>query len=322
MDSDDTAEMIAEYKKTCYETFPRIDPLLLTAPAGYSDYINCDINGSSRPDPKNSGLMNEPAVVTWKDVEVLSQFIPLRMGDFDWDGDVLDDDDWAAFNAAFGSTREDVGGTGAWSWFDGDVTGDGLVDAADLFILDKIGQSIDGDLDLNGFVNSDDLNIVRANWGSTVAPGDLSLGDANGDGTVNSDDLNIVRANWGRIAGSTVPEPGAAVLLAMVFPCRLSSPSISSPSISSPLNTRASGQISTNQITVYLGAFVWPDPGPSGHAPLRWQPPPLPSVALPLYDIRRGRKLKTTQKPHSQNQNSARFRNGRGSEALSPCGTD
>ena len=56
---------------------------------------------------------------------------------------------------------------------------------------------VPGDLNGDGAVNSDDLNIVRANWGCSVTPGSLIDGDPTGDGVVNSDDLNIVRANWG-----------------------------------------------------------------------------------------------------------------------------
>ena len=54
-----------------------------------------------------------------------------------------------------------------------------------------------GDLNDDGFVGSADLDIVRANWGATVEPGDLSAGDADGDGQVNSADLDVIRANWG-----------------------------------------------------------------------------------------------------------------------------
>ena len=214
LDDLDTAEMIAEYRKTCYETFPQIDPITFQTPDDYVDYINCDINGSGHPDSGNHGLMEHPAIVTWKDVEVLSQFIPLETGDFDWDGDVLDDDDWALFNAAYNLTRQDVGGIGIWSWFDGDVTGDGLVNDADLAVLEGFVPDLDGDLNLDGAVNSDDLDIIRANWGSTVTPGDLSMGDPNGDGVVNSDDLDVIRANWGRTASAAaVPEPCVALLI-------------------------------------------------------------------------------------------------------------
>ena len=54
-----------------------------------------------------------------------------------------------------------------------------------------------GDLNLDGRVTSDDLNVIRSYWGWEVTPGDLAFGDANGDGTINSDDLDVVRANWG-----------------------------------------------------------------------------------------------------------------------------
>ncbi len=77
---------------------------------------------------------------------------------------------------------------------------------------------IPGDLDGDGFVNSRDLDIVRAWWGESVDPGNGNRGDANGDGLVNSADLDIVHANWG--AGSaTVPEPiaGLFVLVGAVF---------------------------------------------------------------------------------------------------------
>ena len=57
---------------------------------------------------------------------------------------------------------------------------------------------IDGDLNEDGFVNSEDLDIIRAHWGEEVDPGDCSMGDATEDGYVGSADLDIIRANWGR----------------------------------------------------------------------------------------------------------------------------
>ena len=58
-------------------------------------------------------------------------------------------------------------------------------------------QALPGDLNLDGFAGSADLDIVRANWGQAVPAGDLSQGDPSGDGTVGSADLDIIRANWG-----------------------------------------------------------------------------------------------------------------------------
>ena len=59
---------------------------------------------------------------------------------------------------------------------------------------------VDGDINLDGAVNSDDLDVVRANWGQSVPPGSITDGDLNADGKVNSDDLNVIRANWGLTA--------------------------------------------------------------------------------------------------------------------------
>ena len=72
--------------------------------------------------------------------------------------------------------------------------------------------TLEGDLDGDGAVNSADLDLVRGNWGSAVAPN--TLGDANGDGFVNSTDLDVVRANWGATAAAAVvPEPSTVLLL-------------------------------------------------------------------------------------------------------------
>ena len=62
--------------------------------------------------------------------------------------------------------------------------------------------ALPGDLNSDGTVNSDDLNIIRAFWGQNVPAGSLLQGDPTGDGTVNSDDLDIVRANWGAVAAA------------------------------------------------------------------------------------------------------------------------
>ncbi len=68
---------------------------------------------------------------------------------------------------------------------------------------------LQGDLNGDGFVNSADLDLIRANWGTNNA-----AGDANGDGIVNSADLDIVRSNWGaQAAAAVVPEPTTFVLL-------------------------------------------------------------------------------------------------------------
>ena len=75
---------------------------------------------------------------------------------------------------------------------------------------------IEGDLNGDGFVGSDDLDIVRSFWGQTVTAGEWTHGDPSGDGRVNSDDLDIVRANWGagtKQKTAAVPEPSSLVLV-------------------------------------------------------------------------------------------------------------
>ena len=77
-------------------------------------------------------------------------------------------------------------------------------------------EPIPGDLNDDGFVGGDDLDIVRSFWGQNVTPGDLLSGDPSEDGFVGGDDLDIVRANWGTgtpPAPSAVPEPASWCLL-------------------------------------------------------------------------------------------------------------
>ena len=50
----------------------------------------------------------------------------------------------------------------------------------------------------DGMVGTADLDLVRANWGTEVYPGDVTRGDYTSDGLVNSDDLDLVREQWGQ----------------------------------------------------------------------------------------------------------------------------
>jgi len=78
------------------------------------------------------------------------------------------------------------------------------------------GPDLEGDLNGDGFVGGDDLDIVRSFWGQNVTAGDLLSGDPSGDGFVGGDDLDIVRASWGQgtpPAPQSVPEPTGWILL-------------------------------------------------------------------------------------------------------------
>ena len=77
---------------------------------------------------------------------------------------------------------------------------------------------LEGDLNGDGFVGVDDLNIVLVNWNQNVTPGDLGYGDPTGEGFVGVDDLNIVLVNWNSGTPPTsiaVPEPATLGLLAL-----------------------------------------------------------------------------------------------------------
>ena len=80
-----------------------------------------------------------------------------------------------------------------------------------------------GDTDGDEDVDIDDLNTVKANWGTSVPvdyPDDPSTyGDLNRDGYVSVHDFNIIRLEWpayhGGAALSSVPEPDSLAMLAM-----------------------------------------------------------------------------------------------------------
>lgn len=75
-----------------------------------------------------------------------------------------------------------------------------------------------GDSDLDGDIDSVDLNRVGVNW---LAEGDLRWpdGDFNGDGVVNASDLNDVGKNWlhGVPTRALVPEPSAEWMMVFGF---------------------------------------------------------------------------------------------------------
>jgi Trypsin/PEP-CTERM motif len=104
----------------------------------------------------------------------------------------------------------------------GDVMGSTTIEQSLTWIQDTIAPDpIVGDLNGNGFVGIDDLNIVLGNWNTGVSPGNLGLGDPSGDGFVGIDDLNLVLANWNAgtppttgVLTGLVPEPGSIALLA------------------------------------------------------------------------------------------------------------
>ena len=86
---------------------------------------------------------------------------------------------------------------------------------------------LDGDLNGDGFVGIDDINLVLGNWNQNVTPDDLLAGDPSGDGFVGIEDLNTVLSNWNAGvppsgSSTTIPEPATAAvfgLMSCVFAC-------------------------------------------------------------------------------------------------------
>jgi hypothetical protein len=67
------------------------------------------------------------------------------------------------------------------------------------------------DLNMDGFVDIFDVNLVSSHWGTSNP-----LGDANKDGTVDIFDVNLISANWDPPGGATaVPEPTTWALLSL-----------------------------------------------------------------------------------------------------------
>ena len=71
--------------------------------------------------------------------------------------------------------------------------------------------AIPGDINGDGFVGLDDLDIILSNWNKRSSDGIPINGDTNYDGLVGLDDLDVVLSNWhsGSLPMSNVvPEPG------------------------------------------------------------------------------------------------------------------
>ena len=123
--------------------------------------------------------------------------------------------DGAAELVTFPSTldRRYIGMRVNSSWEEGPTYWDYQIAEVEFF-LDA--GALAGDLNADGFVGGDDLDIVRSFWGQNVTAGNLLQGDPSNDGFVGGDDLDIVRANWGQgtpPGPASVPEPGAILLM-------------------------------------------------------------------------------------------------------------
>ncbi len=99
---------------------------------------------------------------------------------------------------------------------DEDILGEASQQLSLQLIGTVLSSAIEGDLNGDGYVGLDDLDIVLNAWNQSVTPGDAD-GDPSGDGFVGLDDLDIVLNNWnnGTPPSANVPEPAAATLLSL-----------------------------------------------------------------------------------------------------------
>ena len=65
-------------------------------------------------------------------------------------------------------------------------------DVSDLYITGELAVGLTGDYTGDGFVGVEDLDLLLANWGDAVNPGDYALGDGDGNGLIGSADLALV----------------------------------------------------------------------------------------------------------------------------------
>jgi hypothetical protein len=93
------------------------------------------------------------------------------------------------------------GGVADTSLYAADVDGDGDVDVLSasrgsdtIAWHENLGPAIQGDANLDGRVDAQDLNAVGTNWRGTDKT--WEQGDFTGDGVVNSEDLNQLALNW------------------------------------------------------------------------------------------------------------------------------
>ncbi len=136
--------------------------------------------------------------------------------------------------SAFGSTLY-----GRFEHITGLAMFEGLVDVSygDYSVFVTLNWDyVPGDLNADGFVGLDDLDIILANWNQNVGIADLSSGDISGDGYIGLDDLDVVLNNWNAgtpptNASALIPEPAvgcwmglALIMLNTTRSARLSRP--------------------------------------------------------------------------------------------------
>jgi autotransporter-associated beta strand protein len=182
---------IEQYNKTFHGNAPLTVGVNGATNADYVNYIAADINGSSNPNTGTTAGLSAVSV-TYKDLLTLDQFVAHKTGDFNWDGTALNGSDWSIFGSHYNHAPAEFNFAN-YSWFDGDVTFDGLVNENDYRRL-----TLPGDLNYDGKVDSADEAILQSYLGQNVLARNAALGDITEDGVVNSADLAILQAHLGQ----------------------------------------------------------------------------------------------------------------------------
>jgi len=115
--------------------------------------------------------------------------------------------DWYALNLDTGVVTASIDADDSTRAF-------GNEDRYEFFCLgSECGGGLDGDLNGDGFVGLDDLDIILQNWNQNVPPAN-PLADPSGDGFVGLADLDILLNNWnaGTPPANAVPEPASLAL--------------------------------------------------------------------------------------------------------------
>ena len=124
-------------------------------------------------------------------------------------GDRLDLLDWDTLSGTFASiallnlAAKGVSGAG-WN-------------TQDLYTTGELRIELTGDLNTDGFVGIEDLDIILANWNAVTHAYDYASGDVSGDGVIDATDLQQVIDNWGNgtTPGGNVPEPGSLAVIGL-----------------------------------------------------------------------------------------------------------
>ncbi|MEM7624064.1 MAG: PEP-CTERM sorting domain-containing protein [Planctomycetota bacterium] len=169
-----------------------------------SIYANFTMDAGNYYDFNFDGMVDDTDAQVYVNDYLLTDF-----GDVDLDRDI-DNDDLAI-------AQGNLNNSGGWD--DGDVTGDGVVDAADIAIITAAlaGDGLIGDYSSDDFVGQADLDLVLANFGATVLPGGFNAANTTGgsfDGLIGQNELDDVLNNFGNSgapAAAAIPEPASAV---------------------------------------------------------------------------------------------------------------